>query len=211
MGNSNWRKRILTSTRGRVLSLLRMGPRTVNELADALALTDNAVRTHLSALERDGLIRQEGVRRAIGKPAFVYVLADDAEALFPKGYAEILDRLLDRVRRDQGDRALEAFLRNVGRDAAGAAPAATGSLRERIDAAVVALGALGGLAEVEEREDEFYINGFSCPLSAIVTRNPEACALAEQLVTDMVGATVTECCDRSHPPRCRFRVAKARE
>lgn len=180
----------------------------MQNLADSLGLTQNAVRTHLNALERDGLVRQEGVRRAVGKPAFVYVMAEEAEALFPKAYAEVLDRLMDRLRRDQGDDALEGLLRNVGRDAASSAPAATGPLRERIDAAVIALADLGGLAEVEERDDAFYINGFSCPLSAIVTKNPLACALAEQLVADLTGAEVVECCDRTHPPRCRFQVAK---
>lgn len=208
MGNSNWQRRILTSTRGRVLSLLRTGPRTVQNLADSLGLTQNAVRTHLNALERDGLVRQEGVRRAVGKPAFVYVMAEEAEALFPKAYAEVLDRLMDRLRRDQGEDALEGLLRSVGRDAASDAPA-TGSLRERVDAAVIALAELGGLAEVEERDDAFYINGFSCPLSAIVTKNPLACALAEQLVADLTGAEVVECCDRTQPPRCRFKVNRA--
>jgi predicted ArsR family transcriptional regulator len=42
------------STRGQVLALLQREPRTVDEIASALRLTDNAVRAHIVALERDG-------------------------------------------------------------------------------------------------------------------------------------------------------------
>jgi predicted ArsR family transcriptional regulator len=58
--------RFLETTRGRVLAHLRRGPATVEELAQALGLTDNAIRPHLTALERDGLVRQTGVRRGPG-------------------------------------------------------------------------------------------------------------------------------------------------
>lgn len=203
-----WRERLLASTRGRVLSLLRYGPRTVNDLAVALELTDNAVRLHLSALERDGLAVQHGARKSGGKPAVVYRLSDQAESLFPKGYEAVLTEVVGYVRSEQGDVGLEAFLRSVGRRAGERARAGAPALRARVDAAVGLLGELGGLAEVEEQEDAIVIRGFSCPLAAIVGSNPEACALAEELVAGVVDAEVTECCDRSAPPRCCFRVAR---
>jgi predicted ArsR family transcriptional regulator len=56
-------ERFFGSTRGRLVRLLRGAARTVEELAAALALTDNAVRAHLATLERDGLVQQAGVRR----------------------------------------------------------------------------------------------------------------------------------------------------
>ena len=63
-----WNKRFLASTRGRIIALLRPSSRTVNELAEALELTDNAVRAHLTALERDGLVRQSGIDQQPGDP-----------------------------------------------------------------------------------------------------------------------------------------------
>jgi predicted ArsR family transcriptional regulator len=206
-----WRQRLLASTRGRVLSLLRWGPRTVSDLATALELTDNAVRLHLASLERDGLVAQEGVRRGAGKPAYVYRLTAEADSLFPKAYAAVLSEVLGFVRDQQGRAGLEAFLRDVGRRA-GARAAATGpTLRDRVDAAVALLGELGGLAEVQEDADALVIRGFSCPLAAIVGANPEACALAEELVSGVVGTPVRECCDRVGTPRCSFRVPNASE
>ena len=65
--------RFMESTRGQIVSLLRRSARTVEELAGALGLTNNAIRNHLATLERDGIVRQEGIRRGpgAGKPATV--------------------------------------------------------------------------------------------------------------------------------------------
>ena len=205
----HWRQRMLGTTRGRVLALLRWGPRTVNDLAAALELTDNAVRLHLSALERDGLVAQEGVRRGVGKPAHVFQLTEEAETLFPKAYATVLSAVLAQVREERGSAGLDSFLRSVGRRAGDRVRATTTGLRERVEAAVALLGELGGLADIEESADAYTIRGYSCPLAAVVTDSPEACALAEALVGTVVGAPVAECCDRSGTPRCAFRIARA--
>jgi predicted ArsR family transcriptional regulator len=58
MASGGWDRRFLSSTRGQVVILLSRAVRTVEELAAALGVTDNAVRSHLSMLERDGLVRQ---------------------------------------------------------------------------------------------------------------------------------------------------------
>lgn len=208
MAAKHWRQRMLATTRGRVLALLRWGPRTVSELASAVDLTENAVRNHLSALERDGLVEQEGVRRGAGKPAHVYQLSREAESLFPKAYATVLSELLTLVRDQQGGAGVETYLRSVGRGAGERAKSGSPALRDRVDAAVAVLGELGGLADVLETDEAITIRGYSCPLAAIVGEHPEACALAEELVSGVVGAKAVECCDRSGSPRCSFRVLR---
>ena len=50
------------------------------------------------------------------------------------------------------------------------------------------------------------IRGFSCPLVAVVPRDPEACRLAEVLLSEVIGATVRERCGRGNPPHCCFEV-----
>src|SRR3954469_5458853 len=83
------------STRGRMVLLLRSGNRTVNELAEVLGLTDNAIRAHLTALGRDGLVRPSGTRPGPRKPNVTYDLTPEAEHLFPKVYGPVLLRFLD--------------------------------------------------------------------------------------------------------------------
>ena len=47
--------RFWESTRGQLVALLRRGTLTVEEMAQSLGITDNAVRSHLTVLERDAL------------------------------------------------------------------------------------------------------------------------------------------------------------
>src|SRR5919197_4867912 len=95
MRSTRWDQRFWASTRGRIVLLLRRGSRTVNELAAALGLTDNAVRTQLTALERDGLVHASGTRPGTRKPNITYGLTPEAGRLFPKMYGPVLRQLLD--------------------------------------------------------------------------------------------------------------------
>lgn len=206
---TGWNQRFFDSTRGRIVVLLRRASRTVNEMAEALDLTDNAVRAHLNVLERDGLVAQAGVRRSTRKPNFAYDLTPEAETLFPKAYAPVLEQLLDVLEARMPEAEREAILREVGhRLAAPHLPALQGKpLSERMEATAALLGTLGGLAEVEEYGDgQYNIRGFSCPLSAAVRDHPGVCLAAETLVSDLTGAPVREKCDRPGLPRCCFQV-----
>lgn len=202
-----WIQRLLGGTRGQIVSLLRRSSRTVNELAAALGLTDNAVRPHLTALERDGLVEQRVARGGIGKPAFVYHLTSEADVLLPKPYAPLLALLLTALAERMPREEVESLLREVGRRAVAGQRVQDADLPARLHAAVDVLGALGGDAELEQGEDGLFIQGYSCPLAAIVHAHPEACQLAEALLTDVVGAEVREECDKGKSPRCRFRIA----
>jgi predicted ArsR family transcriptional regulator len=205
---TRWDQRFFSSTRGRVVQLLRRANRTVEELAQALGLTDNAVRAHLTTLERDGLVRQGAPRRGPGKPAYTYDLTAEAERLFPQAYGQVLSGLLDVLAERLLPDALEATLRETGRRL-GQNQAARGALPQRAEAAVAVLNALGGLAELEARDDRFTIRGYGCPLATAVPGHPEVCRLAAALLEEVVGAPVRECCERAGSPRCRFELAAA--
>lgn len=211
---SPWYQRFLSSTRGRLIALLRRDTRTVDELAQALRLTDNAVRAHLATLERDGLVRQQGVRRGggSGKPAYAYELTPEADQLFPKPYATVLGELLGALESQLAPERSAALLRDVGRRLAADVPppaASESAPRARLDAAVAALNQLGGLAETEDRDGALSVRGYSCPLAAVVPAHPEVCRLAEAFVSDVSGLPVRECCDHDQsPPHCRFELAE---
>jgi predicted ArsR family transcriptional regulator len=209
MARSDGRDRNLESTRGRVLSLLRRSERTVGDLAAELELTPNAVRLHLSALERDGLVEECGRRQEwTGKPAVLYRTTVEAEALYPKAYGLVLAELLGVLEEGEDDGSVERLLREAG-SRLGAAAAGSGNLRQRADHAAAVLTGLGGLAEVHEEGEDLLIRGFSCPLADLTAAHPLTCRLAESLVTELVGARVVECCDRGNRPRCAFRIAAA--
>ena len=113
-----WSNRFFDSTRGKIVILLRHDLHTVSELAKALNLTDNAVRAHLATLEGDGLVRRSGERRGFRKPHYSYELTSDAEALFPKRYGPLLERILSALKKRFGSSRVTSVLRAVGREIA---------------------------------------------------------------------------------------------
>lgn len=200
-------ERFFGSTRGRIVTLLRGKLRTVNELAEELGLTDNAVRAHLLSLERDGLVRQGGVQRGHRKPHFAYELTPEAENLFPKAYDALLNGLITVLKGRLAPDALEEVLREVGRSlAAGQETGRSANLETRVENAVRVLEALGGAARSEREGDHYYIRSDGCPLAAAVNEHPEVCQLAETLVAEITGAPVRERCDREKAPQCRFEI-----
>ncbi len=198
--------RFFASTRGKIVTLLRRTSRTVEELAQALDLTDNAVRAQLVTLERDGLVQQHGRRRSSSKPASVYELTEASEELFPKAYGPVLRQLLEELNGRITAEEVEEILRSAGRRLAAQWPLPRGELGARLKAAISVLEALGGLAELEQKNGAFVIRGYSCPLTAVVPGHPEVCRLAESLLTELVGMPVQEQCDRSEKVGCRFVV-----
>lgn len=210
METTKFDKRFFDSTRGRIVTLLRASASTVDELATQLELTDNAVRAHLLTLERDGLVRQSGLRRGPRKPHFTYALTPEADKLFPKAYDALLNQLIAVLKNRMGPGEIEEVLREVGRYVASDAPAGQdGDLEERVQIAVKVLAAIGGTAEVERHDDKVVIRSTGCPLAAAVSVHPEVCRLAETLVAEVVKAPVQECCNRDGPPQCRFEIRRA--
>jgi predicted ArsR family transcriptional regulator len=201
-------KRFFGSTRGRIVTLMRGATKTVNELAEELELTDNAVRAHLLSLERDGLIRQSGVQRGIRKPHFSYELTDEAEHLFPKAYDALLNQLITVLKGRLTPMALTEVLRDVGRSLARnqIAGKKSGDLETRVGKGLLALEAIGGTARIEREGRKFFIRSGSCPLATSVSEHPEVCQLAESLLAEIIGGTVRERCDREKSPKCAFEV-----
>lgn len=203
-------KRFFESTRGRIVTLLRSSACTVEELAGKLDLTDNAVRAHLLTLERDGLVRQSGLRRGPRKPHFTYALTPEADRLFPKAYDALLNRLIAVLKNRLSQPEIKGVLREVGRAvAAGASTGPDDDLESRVRSALKALEAIGGAAQVETHEDKIVIRSGGCPLAAAVAVHPEVCRLAETLVAEIVKAPVGEHCDRGGAPKCRFEIGAA--
>lgn len=205
-----WDKRFFETTRGRVLLHLRRSPHTVSELAELLELTDNAVRGHLAALERDGVVEQSGVRRGLGKPAYVYRPTAAAERAFGRAASVVLSAVLDVLGERFAATDLEVLLAEAGRRAAVGAGVQGCTLRERLEETLGVLAGLGGMAEVVEGNDgRTLICAFGCPLAAVVETHPEACEVAAALVSELLRVPVIERCERGERPRCVFEVEGA--
>jgi len=195
-------------TRARLLALLREGAWTVDDLAERLSLTDNAVRFHMEALEKLGTVRKEGVRRiGVGKPASVYSLSPGGEEAFSRAYAPVLIACLEELRERTSAQQVAAFLKRVGKRLAEGFAHSEGTLSSRVAGASEILNTLGGITTVEKSGKTYRIVGRACPLSRAVEADHCVCAAVTSLVAEVVGAEVTERCDRSGRPKCCFEIS----
>ncbi len=203
-------ERILETTRGRVLALLRQGGKTADELASALGLTDNAVRAHLATLERDRLVEPLAERRGgrIGKPATVYIVSPTADTLFSRAYIPLLTTLLSTL----GDRLsaaeLQALLADVGRRLAAGERPSSDELGDKVRAASRLLNQLGGVSAVEEIEAgrQYLIQARGCPVGLAVSERPEVCQAIAALVSQVTETEVRSCCKQTGRPSCCFEI-----
>ena len=201
-----WDQHFGESTRGRVVALLRRGARSVDEIADALGLTDNAVRAQLSTLERHGLVTAVGMRRdgTVGKPATLFGVAPAAGVVFSSAYAPVLAALVTELGERLAPTTLDAVFRGAGRRLA--PTLASASFDDRVRSAATLLSDLGAEADVTAIDGGYDVVGHGCPLAHAVTARPETCGALEALLAEVTGADVHERCDRTREPRCAFSI-----
>jgi predicted ArsR family transcriptional regulator len=78
--------------------------------------------------------------------------------------------------------------------------------QQRINAALGILKELGGMATFREENGKDVICGNGCPIAAATADHPEACLLAESLLTEIIGTPVKAHCIGGPKPSCRFEV-----
>lgn len=192
-----------------VLDRIRRGDRTVNAIAAALGVTDNAVRLHLSTLERDGLVRLSGVVRSghAGKPAAEYELSPDGETALSSAYPPAFTALVSAIGARLDARAVRTLLLDAGKRLAGHTPPHhTGSVAARANSCAALLTSLGGSATVRHARGNTELVGAGCPLASAVRAEPGTCALVEALLAKSSGLSVTQRCDHGEHPSCRFEL-----
>jgi predicted ArsR family transcriptional regulator len=204
-------KRFWETTRGRVLGLLRTGPRTVEDLARDLALTDNAIRAHLATLERDGLVIQQGTRRGAGagKPALIYGLGPGVAVRLSRAYAPVLGALLDELSGQLTPEQIESLMLAAGKRLGAGVSRRAGPFEKRAAEAVALLHELGSDATLVPEGSGFRLQGSGCPLSAAVSQRPETCRALQGFLSEVMGVPVVQCCEQGSNPRCCFTVSSA--
>ena len=197
----------LKGTREQIVNLLRRSSLTANEIAAKLGLTHNAVRGHLAALEREGLVREGGLQRSASRPAVVYELVPGAEAVFSKAYIPFVAHLVRVLQERLPSGELDEVMHTVGRRLAAEWPRLRGDLPQRVEAASVLLEELGALNEVDRLDGGFVIRGYGCLLAEAVHGRPEVCRAMESVLGELLEVPVRECCERGERPRCCFEIA----
>ena len=205
------RQQLLDTSRGRIVTLLRSGRLTADDIATKLDLTRSAVRVQISVMERDGVVRKVGKRPGTTRPSHVYELTPEVEQLLSKAYIPLLTHLVAVFADALPAEQVEMLLRRTGKalaDELSGGRRVSGSLESRVATASELMNEHLGALTLVEGNGSIVIRGAGCPLAALTGKHPGVCLAMESLVTEIVRVPVHECCDREDRPRCCFEIGR---
>jgi predicted ArsR family transcriptional regulator len=176
-------------------------------IAGQLGITANAVRQHLTNLERDGLVRSVPVRHKRGRPCLEFSLTERADAIFPKRYGQLASMVLAEVQDMAGPEALDELFRRIAlRHGEALAPELEGlDFDAKLERLLRWINRAGTLAEAEQTPDGIRVSIHNCPFRNTALRFPQVCTITPHLMVQLLGAQVSQARSiHRHDPYCSF-------
>src|ERR1700704_4544133 len=183
------------STRMEVLELLRRkGHASAETIAAELLVTPNAIRQHLTNLERDGFVVSSPEKSRRGRPSLLFTLTERADSVFPKRYGQLATMVLQEVEAMGGPEALdEVFSRVAARHATAIEPDLEGlSFAEALQRVVACIARAGSLAEQTETAEGLKVTIHNCPFRNTALKFPQVCTITPHLMTQLLGTAVSQ-------------------
>lgn len=204
-------------TRRAIVKLLKTeGPVDSAQLAVRLGLTAMAVRQHLYALQREGLVEAEARPVPVGRPAKHWRLTREADRLFPEAYAELSVALIGALEETFGAEGLSRVLgsrcarqrEDYARRIPPSAP-----LEKKLDELARVRTEEGYMAEVRPEPDgSFLLVENHCPICAAAAACQGFCSTELELFRSVLGPGVGVEREEhivSGDRRCAYRVTPA--
>src|SRR5436309_4266173 len=195
-----------------ILELLRRRGRCSAEtIAGDLGVTPNAIRQHLTNLERDGLVVSRRERGGRGRPSLLFALTERADSVFPKRYGQLATMVLQEVQEMGGPDALDEVFARVAARHASAIEKDLEDLGfdEKLHRVVNWIGRAGTLVEQTEGVEGIHVTIHNCPFRNTALKFPQVCTITPQLISRLTGAAVSQS-DSIHrrDPYCSFVVQR---
>ncbi len=193
----------LPSTKQSILQyLLKQGQATAKQLAQALNISPQAIRRHLSELEAEELIEYESVQQGMGRPQHLYqVSSEGRDRLNPHRYGEFAVSFLDTLAETVGEEQVGKVLAKQWQRKAAAYRACLGkgSLKQRVAKLVQLRQKEGYMAELHQRsqqqKQQFVLVEHNCAISEVAESYPSVCG--HEL--EMFAAVLPDCTvERTH-------------
>jgi predicted ArsR family transcriptional regulator len=204
-------------TRRAIVKLLKTdGPIDSAQLARQLGVTAMAVRQHLYALQKEGLVTSEERPGPVGRPAKFWQLTREADRLFPEAYAELNVALIDALQDTFGAEGLNRVLyarcaRQRSDYAKRIFPA--DPLEKKLSELAFVRTEEGYMAEVrDEGEGSYLLVENHCPICAAANACQGFCTTELELFRSILGPGVkVERVEHivSGDKRCAYRVTPA--
>jgi predicted ArsR family transcriptional regulator len=186
---------------------------SVAELSRNLTVTRTAVRQHLAALMREGLVGPGATRPSGGRPQQLYLLTDVGKEVFPRRYSWFAQLLINAMAREHGTAGLRARL---GRIASAVAAQVRGRLsatknpRQKVQQLAALMDEFGYDAHLaKDVGGSVTIEAENCVFQKLAMKNPQICHFDLAVLSASTGRRVElhECMAQGGQV-CRFRFTR---
>jgi len=209
------------ATRAAIFRLLKNeGLLSIPQIADALGVSHEAARKHVTDLQRSGWIdsdcagSDEAARSAAtaGRPPVRYCLTPAGDHFFPKDYATLVAALLDAIESEGGDDAVTAALARItDQRVEELEPRVARFALDRKLNALRAIYADGDpFVEVERRGEDYVLIERNCPYLSAALAHPDICSTTVSTLRRLTGCQIVrERRFQDGDARCEFHVLTA--
>ena len=177
-------------TADRLLLLLKKrGPQTAAEMGCVAGVCGEAVRQQLVRLAKEGLVESVAEPRGVGRPVQVWSLTSAGNARFPDAHAKLAARLIEAIRTELGEAALDRTIHALAGESKAAYAAAVGDaadLGERVRRLAAARSREGYMAEVKREGGGYLLIENHCPICVVA----QACGDFTGIELDMFRAVL---------------------
>lgn len=182
---------------------------TADSLSGQLAITRNAVRQHLAALENEGLVKKGLTRASGGRPEQLYVMTEKGNECFPRHYDWFAQLLVESVAQESGVDGLGERLRAMGAQVGNRLRLQHPELvsqAEKVQKLAEIMEQLGYDARNAGDDTTDAIEADNCVFHTLALSNPNICQFDLALMAAFTGSTVDhqECMAKSGNI-CRFK------
>lgn len=207
--------RQLGTTQQKLLRQLLAAPQgaTVEDLCDALHVTHNAVRQHLTALIFAGFVSRGTAKPTGGRPQLRYILTLAGRELFPRNYSLIATGIIDSLYQSAGKQAVQELLTALGRRLGSEAASRIDASSDDNIAATLAdqLDALGYEANTVRRDGQVQIEAHNCVFHEVARAHADVCRFDLAFMESATGRPIRHMeCLLHGGSACRFRIDAAK-
>ena len=201
----------LSSTRQVLLVAIKNdGEATTEQLARETFLSPGAVRSHLLALEAQGLVTFMRLRDGPGRPRHMFRLTKNGERLFPQLYAAMANLLMEAIEAEDTQVVERVFDRLVAEQVEMASPSlAAKAFPERLLELVGFVESYGYFPKLEVLDNgPADLSLRHCPLLSVAKSHPGICAVEKRAMERVLpGALIERTAHRVEgDPVCVYRV-----
>ncbi|MBP1989922.1 helix-turn-helix transcriptional regulator [Paenibacillus eucommiae] len=204
------------STREQIVQMLKTnGELSTKDLTEQLGITGMAVRRHIDALERDGLIESRTLRQPMGRPTAIYSLTEEADRHFPKKYHAIALDLLGELAKEAGESQVNHLfdMRKETLYNKYSGSMDHKNLAEKVSTLADIQNENGYMVEWQQKnENEFILEEHNCPISKIANKYNHACQCELGLFENLLDADITRTeCLAKGGKKCVYLIRKRNE